>query len=326
MQKKFIVTGGAGFIGSNLVKALNHRGHDDIVVVDHLNHPSKRSNLDRLTFRTYLDKTEFREKLLAGHVEPVNGLFHLGACSSTLETNQDYLADNNVQYTIDLCQWSLKTGTRFVYASSAATYGDGSHGYSDQDAITPSLEPLNAYGRSKQQFDLWAMKHGLLDKIAGLKYFNVYGPGEDHKGEMRSVINKAYLQVMTNGIVRLFRSHRPDFRDGEQVRDFLYVDDAVAVTLFFYDHPEINGIFNCGTGQARSWVDLVKALFAAAGKPPQIEFIDMPIDIRDKYQYHTEANLTKLRAAGYTAPFLSIEDGVRRYVTEYLLPQFQAGT
>lgn len=326
MQKKFIVTGGAGFIGSNLVKALNHRGHDDIVVVDHLNHPSKQSNLDRLTFRTYLDKAEFREKLQADQIEPVDGLFHLGACSSTLETNEDYLADNNVQYTIDLCQWSLKTGTRFVYASSAATYGDGSHGYSDQDAVTPSLEPLNAYGRSKQQFDLWAMKHGVIDKVAGLKYFNVYGPGEDHKGEMRSVINKAYLQVMTKGIVRLFRSHRPDFRDGEQVRDFLYVDDAVAVTLFFYDHPKINGIFNCGTGQARSWVDLVKALFAAAGKPPQIEFIDMPIDIRDKYQYHTEANLTKLRAAGYTAPFLSIEDGVRRYVTEYLLPQFQAGS
>ncbi|MBK7143560.1 MAG: ADP-glyceromanno-heptose 6-epimerase [bacterium] len=318
MSNSFIVTGGAGFIGSNLVKALNQRGYSDIIVVDHLNHPDKQANLDRLRFRTYMDKSEFRQKLLAGEIPNVSGLFHLGACSSTLETNEEYLADNNFQYTADLCEWSLKTGARFVYASSAATYGDGSLGYSDLDAATPALQPLNAYGRSKQRFDLWAMNNGMIRQIVGLKYFNVYGPGEDHKEEMRSVVNKAYPQVMTKGVVKLFRSHRPDYRDGEQVRDFIYVTDAVAVTLFFYDHPEINGLFNCGTGNARSWVDLAKALFVAAGKEPKIEFVDMPESIREKYQYHTEADLSKLRSVGYTAPFLSIEEGVQRYVAEHL--------
>ncbi len=321
MSKRFIVTGGAGFIGCNLVKALNQRGENDIVVVDHLNHPDKLLNLDRVKHRVFFDKTDFRAKLKAGEIEPVDGVFHLGACSSTLETNEDYLTDNNFQYTVDLGEWSLRTGARFVYASSAATYGDGSLGYSDDDSLTPSLRPLNAYGRSKQQFDLWAMKNGLLNKIVGLKYFNVYGPGEDHKGDMRSVVNKAYPQVMTKGVVKLFKSHRPDYRDGEQVRDFIYVEDAVAVTLFFYDHPEINGLFNCGTGQARSWLDLAKSLFAAAGKEPRIEFIDMPESIREKYQYHTEADLGKLRSVGYNAPFMSVEAGIRRYVIDYLQHQ-----
>lgn len=321
MARKFIVTGGAGFIGCNLVKALNQRGETDIIVVDHLNHPDKLLNLERAKHRVFFDKTDFRAKLKAGQIEPVDAVFHLGACSSTLETNEDYLTDNNFQYTVDLCEWSLRTGARFVYASSAATYGDGSLGYSDADSLTPSLQPLNAYGRSKQQFDLWAMKNGLLNKIVGLKYFNVYGPGEDHKGDMRSVVNKAYPQVMTKGVVKLFRSHRPDYRDGEQVRDFIYVDDAVAVTLFFYDHPEINGLYNCGTGQARSWLDLARALFVAAGKEPRIEFIDMPESIREKYQYHTEADLGKLRSVGYDSPFMSVEEGIRRYVIEFLQHQ-----
>ncbi len=321
MSKRFIVTGGAGFIGCNLVKALNQRGETDIIVVDHLNHPDKLLNLDRAKHRVFFDKIDFRAKLKVDEIEPVDGVFHLGACSSTLETNEDYLTDNNFQYTVDLCEWSLRNGARFVYASSAATYGDGSLGYSDSDNLTPSLRPLNAYGRSKQQFDLWAMQNGRLNQIVGLKYFNVYGPGEDHKGDMRSVVNKAYPQVMTKGVVKLFRSHRPDYRDGEQVRDFIYVDDAVAVTLFFYDRPEINGLFNCGTGHARSWLDLAKALFAAAGKEPRIEFIDMPESIREKYQYHTEADLGKLRLVGYNAPFMSVEDGIRRYVTDFLQHQ-----
>jgi ADP-L-glycero-D-manno-heptose 6-epimerase len=217
-----------------------------------------------------------------------------------------------------MCEWALASGARFIYASSAATYGDGSHGYVDDDRIAPTLQPLNGYGRSKQKFDLWAIESGAIDKIVGLKYFNVYGPGEDHKGEMRSLVNKAYDQLISEGVIRLFKSYRPEYADGEQVRDFVYVADAVAVTLFFMDHPEINGLFNCGTGITRSWVDLAKALFAAVGKPPKIEFIDMPNEIRDKYQYHTQADLAKLRAAGYTAPFLSIEDGVKRYVDEHL--------
>jgi ADP-L-glycero-D-manno-heptose 6-epimerase len=318
MTERIIVTGGAGFIGSNLVQALNARGRDDILVVDHLNAPGKNQNLERSRFGRYCDKTEFRDLLRQGRVSEVEAVFHLGACSSTTETDAAYLDDNNTQYTRDLCEWSLKTGARFIYASSAATYGDGEKGYSDEDAVTPTLEPLNLYGRSKQLFDLWALENGVLNRIAGLKYFNVYGPGEDHKGPMRSLVNKAYDQIRREGEITLFRSHREEFRDGEQRRDFVYVADAVAVTLFFFDHPEVAGLFNCGSGVARTWVDLAKALFAAMDLPPRIRFIEMPESIRDKYQYHTLADPAKLHRAGYPTPFFSIEEGVGRYVCEYL--------
>ncbi len=321
MHESFIVTGGAGFIGNNIVKALNARGCTDILVVDHLNHPAKKKNLERVSFREYMDRADFRELLRRGGAPAVSGVFHLGACSSTTETDEAYLRDNNFQYTCDLCEWSLQTGARFVYASSAATYGDGSKGYSDSDSVTPTLEPLNLYGKSKQWFDLWAMGNGALKKIAGLKYFNVYGPGEDHKGEMRSVVNKAYSQVLRDRKITLFRSHRPDYNDGGQDRDFVFVEDAVAVSLFLYDNPHISGLFNCGVGRARTWIDLARALFTAAGIPPKIEFIDMPESIRDKYQYHTCAEMEKLRKAGYSAPFVEIEEGVGRYVRDYLALQ-----
>ncbi len=324
MQESFIVTGGAGLIGSNVVRGLNARGCTDILVVDHLNHPAKQRNLDSLRYRDYLDKNEFRKLLGQDRVPRVRGVFHLGACSSTTETDEAYLQDNNFQYTCDLCEWCLRTGARFVYASSAATYGDGARGYSDDDAVTPSLEPLNLYGRSKQLFDLWAMGNGAIKKIAGLKYFNVYGPGEDHKGEMRSVVHKAYAQVQREGRITLFRSHRPDYRDGEQDRDFVFVADAVAVSLFFYEHPEVSGLFNCGSGRARTWLDLARALFAALGREPKIEFIDMPLHLRDKYQYHTCAEVGKLHRAGYTTPFVPVEEGVRRYVQDYLARQEQS--
>ncbi|MBN1881196.1 MAG: ADP-glyceromanno-heptose 6-epimerase [Deltaproteobacteria bacterium] len=315
---RFIVTGGAGFIGANLVRALNERGYGRIIIVDNINHPAKDANLKRLRFEEYIDKTEFRSRLTDGRIPKVGCVFHLGACSSTTETNEAYLWDNNYRYTRDLCTWSLREGARFVYASSAATYGDGGRGYCDDDAVTPLLEPLNLYGRSKQTFDLWALKSGAIRRIAGLKYFNVYGPWEDHKGEMRSLVNKAYAQILETGEISLFRSHRPEYSDGEQDRDFIYVGDAVSVTLFFFDHPEVSGLFNCGTGQARTWIDLAKALFAAMEMPPTIRFIDMPESIRDNYQYHTQADMQKLRRAGYTTPFVSIEDGVRRYVHEHL--------
>jgi ADP-L-glycero-D-manno-heptose 6-epimerase len=315
-----IVTGGAGFIGSNLVDALNQRGHQT-VVVDHIDDDLKRRKLERLRVRDYLDKSEFRERLKSGKAPKTNVVFHLGACSSTTETNEAYLRDNNTEYTRELCEWSLRTGARFIYASSAATYGDGSKGYSDHDSVTPTLEPLNLYGASKQWFDVWALETGALGRVAGIKYFNVYGPWEDHKGDMRSLVNKAYAQILREGEIALFKSHRPEFRDGEQRRDFIHVDDAVAVTLFFLDHPGVSGLYNCGTGVARTWIDLAQALFAAMGVPPRIRFIDMPPAIRDKYQYHTQADMTKLRAAGYSAPFLQIEEGVRRYVQEYLQPQ-----
>ncbi len=318
MDKRFIVTGGAGFIGNNLVAALNAMGHNDIVIADSLNAPGKEKNLEAVTCREYLDKTELRERITAGRQDPVNTVFHLGACSSTTETDEDYLDQNNFGYTRDLCQWALANGARFIYASSAATYGDGSLGYVDDDEITPRLEPLNLYGLSKQKFDLWAMDNGLLDRIVGLKYFNVYGPREDHKGDMRSVINKAYKQILDTGKLQLFRSHRPDWGDGEQDRDFVYVRDAVNVTLFFHTHPQASGLYNCGTGRARSWLDLAHAIFAAMERDPRIEFIDMPESIRDKYQYHTQADMTKLRRVGYTSPFASIEEGVNDYVKNYL--------
>ncbi len=319
MSGRIIVTGGAGFIGSNIVRALNARGQDDIVVVDTLGEGVKWRNLLGLAVEDVVDKHEFRDAVLCDALDPhVTAVIHMGACSSTTETDADYLLDNNYRYTRDLCEWCLRHEVRFIYASSAATYGDGSRGYVDDDAVTPTLRPLNMYGFSKQLFDLWALRRGLLERIVGLKFFNVYGPGEDHKGEMRSVVHKAYGQVLDDGKVRLFRSYRPEYPDGGQVRDFVFVDDAVAVTLFFLDHPTIGGLYNCGTGRARSWLDLARAVFAAMGREPEIEFIDMPEELRDRYQYHTEADLAKLRAAGYTAPFTELEEGVRAYVERHL--------
>jgi len=315
---KYMVTGGAGFIGSNLVAALNARGETDVLVVDHLNHPLKRRNLEGLRYARYLDKRELRAALRGGSLASVETVFHLGACSSTTERDLAYLADNNTAFTRDLCAWALGGGRRFIYASSAATYGGGEQGYSDAPERIPLLRPLNPYGQSKQDFDLLAMREGWLDRIAGLKYFNVFGPHEHHKGEMRSVVHKAHGQIRRTGRLQLFRSHRPDYRDGEQTRDFVYVRDAVAVTLFFHDHPGIAGLFNCGTGRARTWLDLGRAVFAAMGLEPRIEFIDMPPDLREHYQYHTEADLARLRACGCNHAFTSLEAGVRDYVASDL--------
>ena len=314
---KFIVTGGAGLIGSNIVEALNKRGETDILVVDNLT-PAKEKNIAALDYAEYMDKIDFRKKMLNGEIAIAETVFHLGACSSTTETDEEYLNDNNFLYTKDLCQWSLQNNTRFIYASSAATYGDGSLGYSDSDEITPSLKPLNLYGESKQMFDMWALENNLLNRIVGLKYFNVYGPNEDHKGPMRSVINKSYSQILETGEIGLFKSYRPEYTDGQQERDFVYVRDAVSVTLFFHDNQNVSGLYNCGTGKARSWVDLAKALFAAMNIEPNIKFVPMPEEIRDKYQYHTEADNSKLHQAGYNENWTSIEDGVKDYVETYL--------
>ena len=309
MSIKYIVTGGAGFIGSNIVRELNRRGESDILIVDRLRNGEKWKNLLGLHYEDYLDKKTFREAFEFGDFDDAEVLIHLGACSSTTELDADYLADNNYRYTRQLCESCLAADIRFVYASSAATYGDGTLGYSDDDSVTPTLMPLNMYGYSKQMFDLWALKNGLFDRIAGLKYFNVYGPGEDHKADMRSVINKAYAQIITQGVVKLFKSHRPDYQDGEQLRDFVYVKDAVNLTLFLADHPKTSGLFNCGTGQARSWKDLVTAVFTAMNRKPNIEFVDMPESLREKYQYYTQADMSKIQAAGYSIPFHSLEGG-----------------
>ncbi len=314
MGLKIIVTGGAGFIGSHVVEQLNQRGETDILVVDHLGRGEKWRNLTGLRFEDYMDKETFRAALAANKIPDVKFVFHLGACSSTTEADADYLADNNYRYSRLLCEWTLQHGARFVYASSAATYGDGRHGYHDDERALDQLRPLNMYGYSKHVFDLWAAKNNLFDLIVGLKYFNVYGPREGHKGDMRSVIHKAYGQIRETGEVRLFKSYRPEYGDGAQVRDFIYVRDAAAITLFFMERPRVSGLFNCGTGRARSWNDLAGAVFRAMGRDPRIVYIDMPESLRPKYQYHTEADMAKLRRAGYEAPISSLEDGVSDYV------------
>jgi ADP-L-glycero-D-manno-heptose 6-epimerase len=318
MKKRIIVTGGAGFIGSNLVAALNERGCDNILIVDHLSCSEKWKNLRGLRYEDYLDRRLFLEIIQQNGLTGVDAAFHFGACTSTTETDADYLMRNNYQYSQSLCEWALRHKARFIVASSAATYGDGQLGYSDADFLTPELCPLNMYGYSKHLFDLWALRKGFYNKIAGLKFFNVYGPGESHKGDMRSVVLKAYHQIKETGDVVLFRSHNAEFRDGEQCRDFIYVKDAVAVALFLYDHRDASGLFNCGTGEARTWLDLVRAVFLTMGKEPRIRFIDIPESIRTKYQYCTRAEITKLRAAGFQDQFVSVEDGVRDYMQNYL--------
>ncbi len=314
-----VVTGAAGFIGRNVVAHLNQRGQADLLLVDHLGTSDKWRNLVGLAFEDIIDRDALFPWLDA-HGGPITAILHLGACSATTERDAAYLLENNYRYSRRLAEWCLARGVRFVYASSAATYGDGSAGYSDDPARLPLLRPLNMYGYSKHLMDLWAWRSGVLDRVTGLKFFNVYGPGEDHKGDMRSVVNKAWHEIQATGQISLFRSYREEYRDGEQVRDFVYVADAARLTLWCLDHPEASGIYNCGTGQARTWLDLAHAVFAAMDRAPVVRFVEMPESLRDRYQYHTEADLTRLRAAGYDAPFTSLEDGVRDYVQTWFRP------
>jgi ADP-L-glycero-D-manno-heptose 6-epimerase len=317
MAKQIVVTGAAGFIGRNIVAELNQRDYDNLILVDLLGTDDKWRNLVGLRYEDILSPDAFLALVERGELGATESIIHLGACSSTTERDADYLLRNNYHYTRTLCEWSLKNNARFVYASSAATYGDGAQGYSDADAATANLHPLNMYGYSKHMFDLWALKHGLFDKIVGLKYFNVFGPYEDHKGDMRSVVSKAYQQIKSTGKVQLFKSYRPEYADGEQMRDFIYVKDAVAVTLHFALSRGAGGLFNCGTGKARTWKDLVTAVYSAMKVTPQIEFIPMPEQLRGKYQYFTEAEMAKLRNSGYTAEFSRLEDAVADYIATY---------
>jgi len=319
-NKLTIVTGAAGFIGRNTVAELNARGNTDLLLVDLLGTDEKWQNLVGLRYEDLINPDELLKRVEADSLGKIDSIIHLGACSATTERNADYLLENNYRYTRTLCQWCLKHDARFVYASSAATYGDGSRGYDDDDRVTPTLHPLNMYGYSKHMFDLWAMKHGLFDRIVGLKYFNVYGPYEDHKGDMRSVVQKSYHQIGSVGEVSLFKSYKEGYADGEQKRDFIYVKDAVDVTLHFAADATHSGLFNCGTGQARTWKDLANAVFAAMGRKSNIKMIEMPAALQGKYQYFTQAEMKKLRGAGYTKPFHSLEDGVKDYVQNYLAP------
>ncbi|MEW6352049.1 MAG: ADP-glyceromanno-heptose 6-epimerase [Thermodesulfobacteriota bacterium] len=315
-----VVTGGAGFIGSNIVKALNDRGEERILVVDRLGNSEKWKNLLGLRFLDYEHKDRFLDHVERGSwPREVRAVLHMGACSSTTEADADYLMENNYRYTRRLAELlGQHKGMRFIYASSAATYGSGAQGYSDDHGGLVALRPLNMYGYSKQCFDLWALRSGFINHSVGLKYFNVFGPNEYHKGDMRSVVIRAYCQIKQTGGVKLFKSYRPDYLDGEQKRDFIYVKDAVALTLGFLDRPHINGIFNAGTGTPRTFKDLAGAVFAALGIEARIEYIDMPDGLEKRYQYYTAAELGKLRQAGWSEEFMSLEESVRDYVVNYL--------
>jgi len=317
-----VVTGGAGFIGSALVWRLNVLGKTDIIVVDELGTDEKWKNLVPLKFEDFIHKDDFISMIVDQDIPfEIDSIIHIGANSSTTEKDADHLFSNNYLYTKELAKYCLEKNIRFIYASSAATYGDGSLGFDDDETKLETLRPLNMYGYSKQLFDLWAKKNKIFDKIVGLKYFNVYGPNEYHKGDMRSVVHKAFEQIRDTGKVRLFKSMNPKYKDGEQLRDFIYIKDAVEMTLFFIDKPEVNGLFNIGTGNSRTWNDLVSAIFKSLNKMVNIDYIDLPEHLREKYQYFTEANMNKIKKAGYSASVSSLEDGVADYVKNYLLGQ-----
>jgi ADP-L-glycero-D-manno-heptose 6-epimerase len=328
LNGRILVTGGAGFIGSALVWALNQRGITDIVITDLLGSDEKWRNLVPLRFTDYLEAPAFRARLATDGdaFGKFSTIFHLGACSATTEKNASYLIDNNYAVTKELAEWALSRGTRFIYASSAATYGDGAQGMEDHSDDLQRLRPLNMYGYSKHLFDLHAQRHGWLGQIVGVKYFNVFGPNEDHKGDMRSLVNKAYQQIQTTGKVQLFKSYKPEFKDGEQMRDFLYVKDAVEMTLHFAERATSEGgLYNLGSGEANTWITLASGIFDALKKPRQIEFIEMPAVLQGKYQYFTKADISKLRATGYDRPMTPLSEAVRDYVQNHLVPDRRLG-
>jgi len=313
-----IVTGAAGFIGSCLVGKLNNKGIRDIVIVDDFSRAEKSNNY---THKAYREKVERKELFnwLPVHAKEVEFIFHIGARTDTTEVNMSVFEELNIGYSKNIWTFCTAHGIPLVYASSAATYGDGSLGYDDSHDLVARLRPLNPYGVSKNEFDKWVLQQVSTPPVwYGLKFFNVFGPNEYHKGRMASVVFHAFNQIRTSGKVRLFRSHRPDYEHGKQMRDFIYVKDVLEVLYFMYEHRQDPGIYNLGTGKARTFLDLVNSVFYALDLEPEIEFIDTPADIRNKYQYFTEAKMDKLRQAGYSKPFRSLEDGITEYVQAYL--------
>lgn len=323
-----LLTGAAGFIGSYMLGYLNKQGYNKIIIVDDFSDEDKWFNFGGKKFISKVDREELFEWLRVADPK-IEFVFHLGARTDTTEFDYSIHEKLNVEYSKNIWNYSVEKNIPLVYASSAATYGSGELGYKDEHAIVDQLQPLNAYGISKNEFDKWAIKESQESVVgsresappfwAGLKFFNVYGPNEYHKERMASVIFHSFNQIKSTGKVKLFKSHRPDFKDGQQLRDFIYVEDVAKVCYWLMEHPIESGLYNLGTGKARSFDDLVKATFAGIGKDPVIEYIDMPEDIRDKYQYFTEADMNKLKAAGYTDNFYSLEDGVGNYVKNYLL-------
>ena len=328
-----IVTGGAGFIGSAIIWRLNQLGKDDILVVDNLGTDEKWKNLVPLKIHDYMEKDEFlslvvNQRLAArlrSDREGIEAIIHMGACSSTTERDATFLVQNNFEYTKHLATVAVNEGSRFIYASSAATYGDGSKGFVDDEKQIDMLRPLNMYGYSKQLFDQWALRRGVLDRIVGVKYFNVFGPNEYHKGDMRSVVLKATQQIQSSGKMQLFKSYNKEYKDGEQVRDFIYVKDAVDMTLFFLENRNVGGLFNIGSGTANKWNGLATSIFNALGKPTAIDYVDMPEAIREKYQYYTCADISKIRKAGYAKPITPLGDAVADYVKNYLIKEKRLG-
>jgi ADP-L-glycero-D-manno-heptose 6-epimerase len=317
---RIVITGGTGLIGSALVWALNRGGVDDILVVDRLDCSEKWRHLVPLHFADYIEADEFERRAASGaSFGDVRTILHMGACSSTTETDADYLLRNNYEYTKSLARWAVEQDARLIYASSAATYGALESDLSDELDLQ-LLRPLNMYAYSKHLFDLYAQRTGLDQRVCGLKYFNVFGPNEEHKGEMRSVVLKAYEQIRQFGTVRLFKSYRPEYRSGEQQRDFIYVKDAADMTLHLAQSGA-TGLFNVGSGEAHTWLELVRPIFRALELRESIEFVEMPEQLRAKYQYYTCARIERLRAEGYHRPVTPLADAVTDYVTNYLVPQ-----
>jgi len=313
-----IVTGGAGFIGSAVIWMLNNKGFDNILVVDQLGESRKWKNLVNRKYRDYIHKSAFLESLEKHQFDGVDTIIHMGACSSTTETDADYLMENNFHYSVTLATHALANNIRFINASSAATYGNGSMGFRDDPATLHSLKPLNMYGYTKHLFDLWAVRSKALKSLASLKFFNVFGPNEYHKGDMSSLVYKGFFQICEKGLLRLFKSTHQEYEDGGQRRDFVYVKDCAAIIGWLFENPSITGLFNVGSGNDRSWNDLAGALFSATEKTPQIEYIDMPEQIRKNYQNFTKADQKKLKDAGCPIQCTRLEDAVSDYVVNYL--------
>lgn len=316
-----IVTGGAGFIGSCVVRTLNDAGRKDIIIVDNIAETDKWMNMRNKQFIKYVHKSKFLEELPS--YEGVEAIIHMGAQSSTTERNFDYLWENNFEYTKALWNYCAEKQISFIYASSAATYGDGSQGFDDKTSIDV-LQPLNGYGYSKQLFDLWVLLQAKVRpaQAAGLKFFNVYGPNEYFKGSMASMVFHGFNQIKADGEIRLFKSCNPDYEDGGQLRDFVYVKDICSVIMFLLEHKNVNGLFNVGTGRAQSFRELAEATFEALGLEPNIKYIDMPEKLRGKYQYYTKAEMQKLRDVGYDKPFADLKQGVTDYVQNHLAKDY----
>jgi len=314
-----VVTGAAGFIGSCLVNKLNNKGYGDLVIVDDFSNPEKNKNIDGKAYQAKIHRNDFFEWLKINHGQ-IHFVYHLGARTDTTEFNKAIFDELNLNYSKSMWIACVEYDIPLIYASSAATYGAGELGYSDDHALIEKLKPLNPYGESKNEFDKWVLKQAKTPPYwAGLKFFNVYGPNEYHKGRMASVILHAYKQIKETGKVKLFRSHRSDFDDGKQLRDFIYVKDIINICWLGLFYQKDSGIYNMGTGLARTFLDLAKTTFHAMGKEEHIEFIDTPADIRDKYQYFTEADMSKLHALDYHVPFYSLEEGIEDYIQGYLM-------